>query len=135
MEYIISGVIAIGTILGTYWKYQTEKKQLVDKAMQEARAIKATAEESFRDDLIARIKSLEEDGRKLTEERNAQWAQAAKERQALIADYDAKIDELRKEMRRKIDETLLELSTWRDRYYVLFAEYEEYKRRNPVKTP
>lgn len=117
---IASLLAAIGVIVGAILTYRVNMK----KAKSDMMLSGINAEAGFRKDLLDRINQLEEDAEHLNNERSAQWAKAEQDRKALIADYDTKIDNLSREMRRKSDETMVELSTWRDRYWTLYKDYE-----------
>lgn len=120
---ILSILSALGAIIGAFLTYRYN----IRKLRAEFETTANDAEKAFRDDLLARITQLEDNERKLQDERSQVWARAAQERQTIIMDYDSKIDSLRKDTRRQLDEMILELSTWRDRYYTLYGEYEKLK--------
>ena len=79
------------------------------------------------DRLLTRTKDLESTiGNVQNDVYNAR-KESIDERRALIADYEARIDKLILEMRRAKDEMVIEISTWRDKYYTLLDDYQKLK--------
>lgn len=75
------------------------------------------------DSLLNRVDDLEQ---KLDATQNA-VKDDEKRRRDLAIEYESRIEQIRKEMKRMLDETSFELATWRDKYYTLIDEYQKLK--------
>lgn len=117
MTEIILGVIAAVSTLISGWlafrqsKIQTEKN----------------AEKEIIEAVLERVDKLETRQDTLYDKIYAIGQKADEERERLNAAHEARLEQVRKEMRRLIDDSNLELATWRDKYFTLINDYQKLK--------
>lgn len=111
----------LGTIIAAYLGYKQHKlSQTVEQ-----RKIDGDREHTFIQGTMGRVDTLETRIDTLTDKVLQTAANAEEDRKRVITESEAKIESVRKEMRRLIDDAQFELATWRDRYFKLVDEYSK----------
>lgn len=88
---------------------------------------KVDQQTGFVEDVLERVNALETRVDTLTDKIIDTANKAEQERRALILEYDSKVESVRKDMRRLIDDAHMELSMWRDKYFTLITDYQKIK--------
>lgn len=111
----------IGTIVAAVIGYKQYKlgQQL------EAKKADNAQEHEFINGAMGRVDKLEARVDTLTDKVLQTADKAEEDRKRLLAESELKIEAVRKEMRRLLDDTQFELATWRDRYFKLVDEYSK----------
>jgi uncharacterized membrane protein YccC len=121
---IIGAIVAgIASIVATYFGYRQHQttKQL------EERQEEHVQERTFVKDLMERVDKLDARQDTLQDRLIQTINKSDEDRRKLALEYDQRIDQIRKEMRRLIDDAQFELATWRDKYFTLIEEYQKLK--------
>lgn len=113
VEIILAIIAGVSSIVAAYLGY----RQHVDKQHREQETSIVSELGDRVEELETRVDTL---GDKLIQ--NAEKAEL--QRRELTAFHDKQISDLRKEMRRLLDDATLEATTWRDRYHKVNEEYQ-----------
>lgn len=115
-EIILGTIAAISTLISGWLAYRQSKIQT-----------EKNAEKEIIDAVLERVDKLETRQDTLYDKIYAIGQKADEERERLNAVHDARLEQVRKEMRRLIDDSNLELATWRDKYFTLINDYQKLK--------
>lgn len=110
---IVAGLGAIITAVVGYIQHQNSKRE--------------DTRNSLVTSTLDRVTDLEKRTDQLTTQLLTVSAQSSNEREEIRKEYEAKVEAVRKEMRRLIDDSNFELSTWRDKYFTLIESYQKLK--------
>jgi NAD-specific glutamate dehydrogenase len=128
MTEIVLGIIsAISVIIAGLFKYREVKLQKEHDLKQAQLTLVETNRASIVDTMMGRVDKLEARQDLLQDKIYEVGKKATDEREMLIKANEEKLEAVRKEMRRLIDDSNLELATWRDRYFTLMEEYRVLK--------
>lgn len=128
MTEIVLGVIsAISVIIAGLFKYREVKLQKEHDLKQAQLTLVENNRASIVDTMMGRVDKLETRQDLLQDKIYEMGKKASDEREILIKANEEKLEAVRKEMRRLIDDSNLELATWRDRYFTLMEEYRVLK--------
>lgn len=111
----------ISSIVAAIFAYRQHK---INQEL-ESQKLKSTQEKEFIQDAMGRVDKLESRVDTLTDKVLDTAKNAEEERRKIVAESEVKIEAVRKEMRRLIDDAQFELATWRDRYFKLVDEYSK----------
>ena len=123
VEIVLAIIATISGIIAGVYKYR--EAQLQEQTKLQVGKTESTL--AIVNTLVGRIDTLENKQDILNDKLYAIGKQAAEDRAQLIQSHEEKIEQVRKEMRRLIDDSNLELATWRDRYFTLMEEYRTLK--------
>lgn len=113
---ILALITAVSTIIAG-WQTYKQHKLISDK----------DSEKAIIDSMSKRVEALEARQDTLYDKIYNIGQKADEERERLIKAHDDRIEQVRKEMRRLIDDSNLELATWRDKYFTLINDYQKLK--------
>jgi hypothetical protein len=122
-EIIGAIAAAIASIIAGYLGYKQHQttKQLEERQEENAQ------ERTFVNDLMERVDKLDVRQDLLQDRLIQTISKSDEDRRKLAIEYDARIEQIRKEMRRLIDDAQFELATWRDKYFTLIEQYQTLK--------
>ena len=123
VEIILAIIATIAGIVAGFYKYRETKTQEETKLQ----SVKLDSTTAIVTTLISRIDKLENKQDTLNDQLYTINKQAAEDRVHLIAAHEEKIEQVRKEMRKLIEESNTELTAWRDKYFALMQEYHQLK--------
>lgn len=123
LEILGAIAAAIASIVAGYLGY---KQHLTTKKLEE-RQEENIQERTFVKDLMERVDKLDARQDTLQDRLIQTINKSDEDRRKLAIEYDARIEQIRKEMRRLIDDAQFELATWRDKYFTLIEQYQHLK--------
>ena len=126
-EIVLGGIAAISAIIAGIFKYREVKLQKEHDLKQVQLTVVEANRASVVETMVVRVEKLEARQDTLQDKIYDMGKKAADEREALLKANEEKLEAVRKEMRRLIDDSNLELATWRDRYFTLMEEYRVLK--------
>lgn len=110
--------------MGAYITYRSQIKTKQLESEQANKAAERDEDQHFIDTLVTRVEKLELRADALQDKIAFTQQQAEEERRKIIIEYENRVEELRKEMRKLVDNATLELATWRDKYFTLVEDYQ-----------
>ena len=127
LEYILSGLVSL--LLG-YLTYRSTIRGKQIEAEQLERKDEHEVDQAFISTLVGRVETLENRYDTLQDKIALSQKQSEDDRRKIIDEYERKVEALRIEMRKLLDNATLELATWRDKYFTLVQEYQIVKAEN-----
>jgi septal ring factor EnvC (AmiA/AmiB activator) len=123
IEIVGAIAAAIASMVAGWLGYRQHK---ITKSLEEKHE-ENTQERSFVKDLLDRVDKLDTRQDQLQDRLIQTINKSDEDRRKLAIEYDQRIEQIRKEMRRLIDDAQFELATWRDKYFTLIEEYQKLK--------